>query len=335
MSEPAGGLAALRPGGGAGGDAPQRKGGRLDSPAQTEMSSLPISIAIPTLGREEVLVSTIEALLALTPRAAEVLVLDQTPAHAEATAAALEAWDRQGRIRWIRLAEPSIPAAMNRGLVEASQDIVLFLDDDVVPFPELVAAHSGAHRQGAALVAGRVIQPWDGEVAEAPWARMRFASTERCDVEEFMGGNFSVRRRDAAALGGFDENFVRVAYNFEREFADRWRAQGGTIRFCPGAAIRHLKAPAGGTRTFGDHRTTWLPGHAVGAYYYLLRSRSAKRRVREFLARPIRAVATRHHLRRPWWIPVTLVAELLGMGWALALSLRGPRYGATLSRERT
>src|SRR6185369_12123650 len=110
------------------------------------------------------------------------------------------------------------------------------------------------------------------------------------------------RREDALALGGFDENFVRVAYNFEREFADRWRAAGGTIQFTPEAAIRHLKAAAGGTRSFGEHLTTAFPAHSVGAYYFLLRSPLAKHRLRAFAARLVRSVVTRHHLRRPWWI---------------------------------
>lgn len=37
------------------------------------------------------------------------------------------------------------------------------------------------------------------------------------------------------------------------------------------------------------------------------------------------SVKTRHHLRRPWWIPVTFFAEGLGFLWALSLALRGPR----------
>jgi GT2 family glycosyltransferase len=202
---------------------------------------------------------------------------------------------------------------------------VLFLDDDIAPLPQLVAAHVDAHREGCELVAGRILQPWDGDVTRASWAEKQFASTESREIDRFMGGNFSICREVALAIGGFDENFVRVAYNFEREFADRWRARGGRIRFCPAAAIRHLKSDTGGTRAFGEHLTTLSPAHSVGAYYYLLRSRPAEGRTRAFLTRCLGSVATRHHARRPWWIPVTLVAELSGMLWALFLAARGPR----------
>ncbi len=287
---------------------------------------LPVSIAIPTYGRNQVLVDTVESLLQLEPPAAEILVLDQTLEHDPVSEGRLERWDADGQIRWLRLPVPSIPKAMNVGLLEARQEFVLFLDDDIIPFPDLVAAHAGAHRAESRLVAGRVLQPWDGEVQSASWAAKQFASTESREIDGFMGGNFSVRREDAVRIGGFDENFVRVAYNFEREFAERWRAAGRSIQFIPQAAIRHLKATAGGTRTFGEHLTTLFPAHSVGAYYYLLRSPGAPGRVLNFLARPFRAVATRHHMRRPWWIPVTLVAEFAGMAWALVLHLRGPQY---------
>ena len=287
---------------------------------------MPLSIVIPTYRREQVLIDTIESLLRLDPAAAEIIIVDQTTDHAEGTSAVLRAWDDRGRIRWLRLPEPSIPSAMNRGLVEARHEIVLFLDDDIVPFPDLVGAHASTHCRATGMVAGRVLQPWDGDIPSATWAAKQFASTEARQIDSFMGGNFSLRRTDAIALGGFDENFVRVAYNFEREFADRWRHAGRTIAYCPEAAIRHLRVSAGGTRTFGEHLTTALPAHSVGAYYYLLRSPRPGGRLREFLARPFRAVMTRHHLRRPWWIPVTLFAEATGMLWALGLYARGPRF---------
>ena len=40
--------------------------------------------------------------------------------------------------------------------------------------------------------------------------------------------------------------------------------------------------------------------------------------------RILRSVRTRHHLRRPWYIPVTLIAELWGLCWAWMLARKGP-----------
>jgi GT2 family glycosyltransferase len=171
------------------------------------------------------------------------------------------------------------------------------------------------------LVAGRVLQPWDEGHDHSASTSFHFATLKPCWITEFMGGNFSVSRKTALALGGFDENFVRVAYRFEAEFAHRLIAGGRRIRFEPAACLHHLKAGSGGTRTYGEHLTAWRPDHAVGAYYYSLRTRAW----REFAKRPLRAVATRYHLAHPWRIPGTLLAEFGGMAWALALFLRGPR----------
>jgi GT2 family glycosyltransferase len=306
----------------------------IDECGKSARTILPIAIAIPTYRREQVLLDTIECLLRLDPRAGEILILDQTTDHAPKTEEKLRKWNELGQVRWLRLDEPSIPKAMTTGLLEAHHDIVLFLDDDIVPFEQLVGAHLEGHRAGPRLVAGRVLQPWDDDDSDVPWSAKQFASTEGGEIEQFMGGNFSVQRSAALELGGFDENFVRVAYQFEREFADRWRARKGRIHFCPDAAIRHLKAASGGTRTFGEHLTTLSPAHSVGAYYYLFRSRLAKRRVREILGRPFRSIMTRHHLRRPWWIPITLIAEVTGMLWALVLWVSGPRYCSATAKQK-
>ena len=151
-----------------------------------------------------------------------------------------------------------------------------------------------------------------------------------------MGGNFSVRRDIALRLGGFDEQFVRVAYNFEAEFAYRLRRGGHQIYYEPAALIHHLRVSGGGTRTFGDHLRSHRPNHAVGAYYFILRTWSGWQSLVRFLGRPLRAIGSRHHLRRPWWIQSTVVAELSGMAWALVLAAQGPRCltsGKWLKRE--
>jgi GT2 family glycosyltransferase len=298
--------------------------------AQVKPDSCAITVVIPTFRREQVLVETIEYLLALSPPPAEIIVVDQTEQHEPGTAQQLRAWHARGAIHWVQRKEASIPKAMNAGLRCATQDIVLFLDDDIRPEPGLLTSHLRAHTaHGDALIAGRVIQPWQEGVDFSADTGIHFASLRPAWMKEFMGGNFSIQRQTALALGGFDENFVRVAYRFEAEFAYRFLATGRRIRYEPAACLHHLKVAAGGTRTFGDHLTTWRPDHAVGAYYYSLRTGAWL----GFVTRPIRAVATRHHLRHPWQIFRTLVAELKGMAWAARLHRSGPRYLTAVDAE--
>jgi GT2 family glycosyltransferase len=288
---------------------------------------LPVSVVIPTYRREIVLVETIEWLLRLDPRPAEILVLDQTEKHQEAVEVALRNLENARVARVIRLTQPSIPCAMNKGLCEATQEFVLFVDDDIVPELDFVGQHASAfERTGAALIAGRVLQPWHKVTECVAEDSNPFASMQAGWVNEFMGGNFAVRREVALGLGGFDEQFRKVAYNFEAEFAHRATQAGYKIFYEPRACIHHLKAGEGGTRAFGSHLRSVRPDHAVGAYYYLLRTWSGWHSLARLALRPLRAIATRHHLRQPWWIPATLLAELSGILWAVVLVLQGPRY---------
>jgi len=297
-----------------------------------------ISIVIPTYRRESVLLDTVSYLLELRPSAAEILIIDQTERHEAATLAVLHEWQAQQKIRWIQLPRPSITHAMNQGLQLANTELLLYLDDDIIPDPALLAAHLAAQSEpGCNIVAGQVLQPGEEVATEtADGSGFLFRSSRRCWITELMGGNFSVKRKTALTLGGFDENFVRVAYRFEAEFSDRALSAGERILFEPGASIRHLRAASGGTRSYGHHLTTVKPSHAVGAYYHLLRARQVRHRFFKMLARFFRSVYTRHHLRHPWWIPGTLLAELLGFLWALRLVAGGAKLlesGVTGSTE--
>jgi GT2 family glycosyltransferase len=279
---------------------------------------------VPTFGREEILVDTVERLFAQLSAGDELLVLDQTPRHTDGVGTSLERLESEGRIRWLRLARPSIPAAMNRGLLESRKDVVAFFDDDIVPGEGLLDAHRSAHGNGLGpLVAGQVLQP--GECEEPlENERFRFRSSVSQRVREFMGGNFSIRRRTAIELGGFDERFVGAAYRFEREFAARATAAGIEIWFEARAAIRHLRAERGGTRSYGNHLRTASPAHAVGEYYDLLLRRPPGWSG-EVARRLARSSSTRFHLAAPWRIPITLFAEVSGLFWALTLVARGPQ----------
>ena len=282
-----------------------------------------ITIAIPTYNRGTIVVETLRRLFALTPPAAAIIVVDQSPEKNPE----LVRWHSEGMIRHIHLEAPSIPHAMNVALQEASTPLVLFLDDDVEPSPQLIAAHAESHREhGATAVVGQILQP--GEVpmqVEQPPddLEFRFHADRGRFLSNVMAGNLSVDRERALAIGGFDENFVGAAYRFETDFALRLVAAAGTIWFEPRASIHHLRLATGGLRSFGDHRSSASPAHSVGDYYFALRHRPPLWRYA--LARIRRNVATRYHLRHPWAIPTKLVGEMRGLMLARRLARGGPR----------
>ena len=276
-----------------------------------------ISIVIPTYGRDRVLTETVASLLSMMGSGSEIIIVDQSLHHDSETERRLNDWCKSGKISWLKCELPSVPVAMNVGLQNARGNIVLFLDDDIEPAPGLIEAHLEGHEQGQyVIVAGRVSQPWHQEESS------RFFSNRPTQIDEFMGGNFSVDRLFALSIGGFDQNFRFAAYQFERDFADRARAAGGRILYWPSALINHLKAPEGGVRSFGNHYTTWRPGHSLGAYYYI--QTSGRKRIRRTLKRLVRSIFTRFHLTHPWYVPMTLVAEISGLVMAAFLWRKGP-----------
>ena len=284
-----------------------------------------ITVAIVTYGRDQVLVDSLNALFALDPPPWEVVVVDQTPRHDESTELQLSDWNQTGRLRWFRLSKPAITPAMNRALLEARGERVLFVDDDIIPDPMLLVAHQrAAEAVPEALVAGRVLQTWHQGKADPDDSAFLFNSLKRQEVKEFIGCNVSMPRRLALEIGGFDANFVKVAYRVEAEFCHRWLQSGLPIHYEPDALIHHLKTSQGGTRSYGEHLVTFRPNHAVGRYYHRLRSQPLTVALAGSVKDLLTSVRTRHHLRRPWWIPATLLAELRGLVWALRLNAGGP-----------
>ena len=303
---------------------------RLQLPADAIMDVVKktdgLTIAIPTYCREHVLLETVHHLISLNVPSSEILVLDQSASHLPQVQSELSRLDAVGQIRLIKLNQPSIPRAMNCGLVEARHDLVLFVDDDIIPEATLIRAHLRAHAYSKGrIVAGRVIQPWQEGIDFSQDRSFHFASLQSREIDDFIGTNFSLGRHEAIALGGFDENFVSVAYRYEAEFAYRWRAAGYHIIFEPEACLHHLKA-SGGTRAFGNHLTTIRPDHSVGAYYFFLRTWCGSSTLKSIVNRLFGAIATKYHLKRPWRMPPTLISEFRGLIWACRLAWTGPKY---------
>jgi GT2 family glycosyltransferase len=300
-----------------------------------------VSVIIPTLERGELLLDTLDALLALQRPPDQIVVVDQTDRHPAAVARRLGQLQARGAVEWVHQTLRSVTAAMNRGAALASGELLLFLDDDVRLDGELIAMHERCQLEDpVALVAGRVLQPWHHDCGpshpdpdEYP-DRAQLHANAGAPVRRFMAGNVCVRRDWFLRTGGFDENFRGVAYRFEADFAERLLSLGGRMRFAPEACLHHLHAERGGTRTFGEHGRTLSPWHSAGRWYYLLRHPRTPGLFVITAEEVLRAVASRRNLRAPWYCAIAAVAELRGLLMALNATIRGPRLGLEQERQK-
>lgn len=139
------------------------------------------------------------------------------------------------------------PAAARNAAIAASQgELLLFLDDDVVPGPSLVDEHLRAHDESpACVIIGPMLTPRDHRLA--PWVRWeqdmlykQYDAMERglwtATARQFYTGNASLHRAHVVACGGFDESLRRAE---DVELAFRLAELGVGFQFVPSAVGYH------------------------------------------------------------------------------------------------
>lgn len=222
-------------------------------------AALSIAIAIPTYCREQVLLDTLASVFATCPDAREVVVVDQSPSHEPAVAAALAQWAGEGRLRLYTQA-PGLPAARNRALRESTADVVVFLDDDVTVSPGLLDAYRAAFAaDDVAAVGGRVRVPRDTPFpSRRDWPLIRDyhyldvgGATPLANVASVRGCNHAVRRAAVLAIGGYDETY-RGWLREETDCILRLLWAGHRVTFEPAADVLHHEASSGGTRVTSE-----------------------------------------------------------------------------------
>lgn len=235
------------------------------------------SIIICTLNREEILCSTLRRVVDLISGRTdgEVIVVDQTRQHSEATERCLQEL-ADGGVRWERVDFASLTRARNHGVRLARGEIILFLDDDVEPSPQLLDEHLACYADAAVWgVGGCTLLPGgrklSKEMLNASDLKMietgvgnRFDLDWPRNMTWAPGCNMSFRRNKLVHVGGFDEAFYGMAIGEETEFCYRIRKAGGIIAYAPAAELVHLVDPAGGCRDARaeDERTAQMLDNA-------------------------------------------------------------------------
>jgi glycosyltransferase involved in cell wall biosynthesis len=169
-----------------------------------------VSVLIPTFRRQELLRGAIESCLnqdEFGRDRLEVVVVDNSPeASAEEVVAQVvrNAGAAAPRVIYLKEPKPGISHARNAALQASSGDFIVFIDDDQVASPGLLAAYAAAWRAtGADALFGPVYaEAENGE--EAP----RWILQCHCRVSRTKDRSF-IARRDAAWLGSSNSFFRR------------------------------------------------------------------------------------------------------------------------------
>ena len=231
-----------------------------------------ISVIIPTYGREKILIDSIKDVLQQDYPDFEVLVIDQTQNHEQATESFLQDLANCQKISWYKVSWASLPGARNYGVRRAKGDIVLFIDDDVKLKPNYLQAHAKNYQEDQEIgaVAGRVFDrmkladfatanednsPYTidylPEQAKDPgiaWYYIDLVHTTKPqEVISARGCNMSFRKEIFTKYGvWFDERFRGSAVREESDFCLRLRKTNYKIWYDPEADLVHLGEETGG-----------------------------------------------------------------------------------------
>ncbi|MGH9247373.1 MAG: glycosyltransferase [Acidimicrobiales bacterium] len=221
-----------------------------------------LTVVIPTRDRWEITRRTLDGLARQTETGFATIVVvdgdDQRP----------PALGRDVEVLVNRRAGPG--AARNRGAHRARTALVLFLGDDMVPQPGLVATHVAGHRTDTAPetgVLGHV--DWHPDISDSrllrwmDWSASQFnfaglAAGDDAHWARFYSCNVSLKRDFFLGAGGFDEDFT---YYYE-DLDCGWRLgeRGLRLRFEPAAQAQHLH------RYDWDHMLARFDGIALGEH---------------------------------------------------------------------
>lgn len=202
-----------------------------------------ISVIIPTHNRSKLLRRTLDALYKQTAPLLEVIVVSD--GSTDSTRETVNEFGMRLPIKYLEQPQRGVSSARNLGLKHASADLVLLMDDDVIPSPQLIEAHLHFHEEVPELqsvLLGYVT--WHPDLRVTPFMRWygeygglfgfsRLKDNHRISPRFFYSCNISLKRQFLISQGGFTETLTVLEDN---ELGYRL-AQNGMKLFFRSAAL--------------------------------------------------------------------------------------------------
>lgn len=263
----------------------------------------PVTVVVCTRNRAEQMRICLAGLLALPHPRLEVVIVDNAPTDDSTRRVFDETVGAVPGFRYVREDRPGLSRARNRGLAEATHEIVAFTDDDVTVDGDWIAGLLRGFRAGedVACVTGLVATATLETVAEHYFdARIDWAAscTPRLyDMAEHRsahplypysagrfgtGANFAVRAGVMRDLGGFDEALGAGTATEGGEDLDafvRILLGGHALAYEPSALVWHSHR----SDLAGLRRQMW--GYGTGLTAYLVKHLGDPRSRTEILRR--------------------------------------------------
>lgn len=211
-------------------------------------SDIEVSVVIPTFNRRHLLERTVPALAAQSVDGCAYEVIYVVNGSTDGSEPLLRQAESEwpNKIRCIYIDPTGTPSApRNRGIRESRGAVIIILDDDVLPDPDLVRRHVEFHRDHPELhhaALGSLTVP--DEVLDDPVSvfhdMISFAEMhgrERLSFLDFWTCNVSMKRSFMLEHGMFDES---ISYYEDVDCGYRLAVNGMHLHFLPEAKGLHL-----------------------------------------------------------------------------------------------
>ncbi|HWP41977.1 MAG TPA: glycosyltransferase [Blastocatellia bacterium] len=229
--------------------------------AGSTSKDLAASIIVPTRNRADLVARFLPSLAdQATSEPYEVIYVDNGSTDSTKDLI-LESSERWPHVRMIEERRAGGARARHAGALAARSPLLIFVDDDMLAEPNLVAEHLRAHKEApGGCVLGNIISapgrhPFERMMAYIYDGPKSTLASREPTAQDYWSGNVSISRELYFRLGGYSEELASLRCGEDMEFGLRMVAAGIRLRFAERAVTHHHFTERFGARLYRSYRT--------------------------------------------------------------------------------